>query len=81
MGKIENKLPSLFIEGEIEVSSAQIRWCRIRCTTCNSIFTVTICKDDIPLATKCMENHKKENTLEIYSKKDLIRMGYISGKI
>lgn len=34
--------------------SEQIRWLINRCQKCNSRFTVTLLKDDIPIATTCM---------------------------
>ena len=34
--------------------SSQVRWFINRCSKCNSIFTVTILKDDIPVSTACL---------------------------
>jgi hypothetical protein len=52
--------PSIIFTDQIDRNTAQIKWCWERCRYCYSLFTVTIMKDDIPLATKCMIGH---NTL------------------
>jgi hypothetical protein len=48
---------SMFSEGlpnSIHGDNAQIKWCRERCEKDNSIFTVQLLADDIPVALKCL---------------------------
>ena len=64
-------MPSMFTD-DISRDNAQIRWCQDRCKRCNSIFTVTLLKNDIPIATKCMIDTKGHGeSLYIYNKYDL----------
>jgi hypothetical protein len=70
-----NKESSMYTENTPNSMGAesQIRWCYLRCKMCHSIFTVTVLKDDIPVATKCMCC----DTLFIYHEKDLKEMKLI----
>lgn len=53
--------PDLYVDGNPNsvMDFDQVKWLDFRCPRCNSIFTVTIKKDDIPVESRCMSclNH------------------------
>ena len=68
-------LPSAYTEGNNNSMSSddQIRWLHSRCNRCNSIFTITVLKDDIPVQRKCMSCDE----LYIYREQDLKDTGVL----
>lgn len=62
------EIPQMFTD-RINQGNAQIKWCFYRCKVCNSIFTVTLLYNDVPVATKCMMEHRYN--MHIYSKEEL----------
>ena len=48
---------SILFTEDIDSNTAEYRFCYERCQHCFSIFTVTILKGGIPLATKCLMGH------------------------
>ena len=57
------EVPSLYIAGNPNSITAddQISWLEDRCKRCNSIFTVRVKKDDIPVALFCCSCNNNYN--------------------